>query len=93
MDIEKTSSVRYENVARCFVKYGEKYNTVRYCDRGSSQDRTYGCVSKEECYEVPEMKRAGVLKPVEKTAHDTKRTSAVVSPRCTSGRALTPGEV
>ena len=39
------------------------------------------------------MKRADVLKPVEKTVHDTKRTSAVVSPRCTSGRARRPGGV
>ena len=71
MDIEKTSSVRYENVARCFVKYGDKYNTVRHCDRGSSQDHTYGCISKEECYEVPEIKRVGILKRVEKTARYT----------------------
>ena len=67
MDIEKAPSVRYENVTKCSIKYGERCNTV-YDTVPEEVPRTVCTdVSREECKDVTETKCESAPKVVQET--------------------------
>merc|ERR1712076_86800 len=92
VDIEEAPSVRYENVTKCFVKYGERCNTV-YDTVLEEVPRTMCTdVSREECKDVTETKCESAPKVVQETVIK-KECKNEVSKKCRTEQQTKVGVV